>query len=200
MKNLILASKSPRRRTLLLEAGLDFEIKSMLTKESYPEKLSPHQVAEYIAEKKGEALWQSLSGEEKDESIILAADTVVVLDARILGKPTSEAEAIAILGALSGREHSVITGVHILSSERKRSFSVKTTVFFRPLSDTTIKHYVTHFKPFDKAGAYGIQEWIGLVGIEKIEGDYYNVVGLPVGAVLECLKADFPDDAARIKD
>ena len=193
MKHLILASRSPRRKALLTEAGLTFQVRSVDTEERFPEDMPVGEVAAYIAKGKAEALWQTLSSEQQAQSIILASDTIVVLGSTVLGKPKDTDEAKAFLQLLSGRKHEVITGVCLWSVAGQHQFSVKTNVYFRPLTDEQIAYYVRQYKPFDKAGAYAIQEWMGMVGIEKIEGDYYNVVGLPVAAVLAALKSFCPE-------
>lgn len=193
MKHLILASQSPRRKQLLAEAGLTFRVQPAATDEQYPKSMPVAEVAVHIAKGKAEALWQILDPGEQEQSIILASDTIVVSGSRVLGKPKDADEAMAFLKLLSGREHEVITGVYLLSASGRHHFRTKTKVYFRPLTDVQIAYYVRQYKPFDKAGAYAIQEWIGMVGIEKIEGDYYNVVGLPVGEVLAALKSFCPD-------
>lgn len=193
MKQLILASKSPRRKQLLEQAGITFMIKTIPTDETFPEEIQPEAAAEFIAAEKATALWATLSEEEQNQNVILAADTVVLLENRILGKPAQELQAVSFLKDLSGKAHEVITGVCILDKSGKKQFSVLTKVYFRNLTEEQILFYIRNFKPFDKAGAYAIQEWIGLIGIEKIEGDYYNVVGLPVGEVIKALHEYFPE-------
>lgn len=191
MKKLILASQSPRRKQLLSESGIEFLVRSVPTEEHFPSSLNPKKVPEFIAENKAKALWEKLSEVDKNKFVVLSADTIVVLGNHIFGKPKDEAEAISTLKALSGKQHSVITGVCILAENEMQQFSVQTKVYFRELSNQQITFYVKNYKPFDKAGAYAIQEWIGLIGIEKIEGDYYNVVGLPVGEVIKRLPTFF---------
>ena len=174
---LILASQSPRRRQLLADAGIEFELAPRFEcEESFSEEMPAAEVAEYLANLKSEAYPESLG--EKD--ILLTADTVVIARNRILGKPADRAEAIAMISMLSGCEHEVVTGVTLRSAERVKRFSVSSKVRFRALSQEEIEYYVDTYKPFDKAGSYGIQEWIGYVGIEGIEGSFYNVMGLPV--------------------
>ncbi len=172
----MLASGSPRRQELLREMGIEFDV---VTKpgisEDYPEDLSAKDVPEYIACEKANAYTADL----KDGDILITADTVVVVDKQILGKPKDEADAKAMLKQLSGRTHKVITGVAIATTRGVNSFSVKTKVTFRNLTPDVIDYYVANYKPLDKAGAYGIQEWIGLIGIDYIEGSYQNVMGLP---------------------
>ena len=174
---LILASQSPRRRQLLADAGIEFELAPRFEcEESFSEEMPAAEVAEYLANLKSEAYPEPLG--EKD--ILLTADTVVIACNRILGKPADRAEAIAMISMLSGREHEVVTGVTLRSAERVKRFSVSSKVRFRALTQEEIEYYVDTYKPFDKAGSYGIQEWIGYVGIEGIEGSFYNVMGLPV--------------------
>ena len=174
---LILASQSPRRRQLLTDAGIEFELAPRFEcEESFSEEMPAAEVAEYLANLKSEAYPESLG--EKD--ILLTADTVVIACNRILGKPADRAEAIAMITMLSGCEHEVVTGVTLRSAEKVKRFSVSSKVHFRTLSQEEIEYYVDTYKPFDKAGSYGIQEWIGYVGIEGIEGSFYNVMGLPV--------------------
>lgn len=175
--NLILASASPRRRELLAQSGIRFTLAEKFEcDESYPASLPCNEVAQYIATLKSKAYPKPLA--EKD--ILLTADTVVIAENRILGKPTDRAEAIEMLTLLSGREHRVITGVCIKKATHTRCFSVESKVSFRNLSNEEIEYYIDNYKPFDKAGAYGIQEWIGYVAIEGIEGSFFNVMGLPV--------------------
>jgi septum formation protein len=178
---IILASKSPRRQELLKLMGLDFRIVLKGVDESYPAGLNPTEIAVYIAEKKAKAFDESTQGDE----LVLTADTIVCIDDMILGKPESEEHAFEMLTRLSGRKHEVVTGVAFLQNHRLYSFSEVTEVYFRPLNPEQIRHYISTCKPFDKAGSYGIQEWPGLVGIEKINGSYTNVVGLPTHRVYE---------------
>lgn len=180
----ILASKSPRRQELLKQMGLDFRVVLKDVDESYPEGLNPAETALYIAEKKADAF----SDFERDEAII-TADTIVCIEDTILGKPQNSEEAFEMLSLLSGRKHEVITGVCLRGHTRKRSFYERTEVYFNTLSHSEINYYIENYKPFDKAGAYGIQEWIGLTGINKIIGSYSNVVGLPTQRLYEELKA-----------
>lgn len=174
---LILASQSPRRRQLLADVGLEFTLVPRFEcEESFPDDLSAADVAEYLSNLKSEAYPEQLA--ERD--ILLTADTVVIACGRILGKPADREEAIEMIEMLSGHEHEVVTGVTLRSAERIRRFSVTSKVYFRTLAQEEIEYYVDTYKPFDKAGSYGIQEWIGYVGIERIEGSFYNVMGLPV--------------------
>ncbi len=182
MKKIILASGSPRRKQLLELAEIPFEIMVSNFDESFPEELAPLQAAIYIAENKALAVQEnSISG---NAQTIIAADTLVVLEEEILGKPTDRKDAIRILSTLSGKIHTVITGVCILSGQNKTLFATETEVEFLALGKEQIEYYVDNFKPYDKAGAYAIQEWIGAIGIKSIKGDFYNVMGLPVSRVV----------------
>jgi septum formation protein len=163
-------------------AELEFDIIIADVDETNPPGMPGHLVPEHLAKKKAAAIEQQVH-----DAIIIAADTVVLLDDDILGKPKDEADAIAILSRLQGRMHQVVTGVSMQKGNQQHSFSVTTEVYFRPLTQAQIQHYVANYRPYDKAGAYAIQEWIGMVGIEKINGDYYNVMGLPIGDVVKAL-------------
>lgn len=175
--HIILASNSPRRRELLAGLGFPFEVRVMDgIDESYPEDLPVSEVALYIAGKKAAAYRQTIANDE----LIITADTVVIVGDEILGKPTSESDAVRMLQELSGRTHQVTTGVCLLTSESESRFDVTTDVTFKTLTDEEIGFYVSQYKPFDKAGAYGIQEWIGYIGVTGLHGSYYNVMGLPV--------------------
>jgi septum formation protein len=156
--------------------------------ETNPAGMPGEQVPEHLAKKKADAVSHLIN-----DAIVIAADTVVLLDHHILGKPTDAQHAKIILSQLSGRMHKVVTGVCIRKAGKEVSFSTTTEVYFRPLTDAQIDHYVSHYKPYDKAGAYAIQEWIGVTGIEKINGDYYNVMGLPIGEVVKILSREFSD-------
>lgn len=180
----ILASQSPRRKQLLQELGLPFTIEVRSVVETYPETLSAKDTAIFLAEKKSTAF----PIEEIPENVILIfADTVVAADDEILGKPKDHTQAVEILKKLSGKSHQVITGVFLKARNQQRKFGVSTKVMFKELTDIEIDYYVENFKPFDKAGAYGIQEWIGVAAIQGIEGSYFNVVGLPVHELYEQL-------------
>jgi len=180
---LILASRSPRRRQMLEAAGFTFQTVVYDVDESFPEKLPPRKVAEYLSRKKADAYPGEIGGQ-----LIIAADTIVLNSAEeILGKPGSEMEARHMLSGLSDGRHEVITGVTLKSKEKAESFSEKTEVYFKKLLEWEIDYYIENFQPLDKAGAYGIQEWIGLIGVKKISGSYFNVVGLPVQKVYEHL-------------
>ncbi len=182
---LVLASASPRRRELLLQIGAQVRIASTKeVDESYPGNIAPEDVAPYISAKKAHAYADSI---ESGETLI-TADTVVICEGCVLGKPHNEHEAVEMLRQLSGRTHSVVTGVTIMNGERCRTFGVTTEVDFAPLSDSEIRYYVEKYRPLDKAGAYGIQEWIGYIGITGIRGDYYNVMGLPLQRLYTELK------------
>jgi septum formation protein len=184
MQKIILASQSPRRKQLLEWAEVPFEIIVKETDESYPATLAIADVPVYIAKNKALAIKVSV-----DISIpILAADTVVVLNDEIIGKPKDRADAVHILSKLSGQKHKVITGVYILSGENEIAFADITEVEFHSLTQEEIEFYVDKYRPYDKAGAYAIQEWIGVVGIKSINGDFYNVMGLPVSRVVQALK------------
>ena len=183
MASYILASQSPRRKQLLEWAEIEFEIIVANTDESYPPGLSPAEVAVHIAKEKAEAVRTKATGK-----VIIAADTIVVLDDDIIGKPVDRTDAINILTRLSGQTHYVITGVAIVSDNKEETFSDTTEVLFHSLTKEQIEFYVDKYQPYDKAGAYAIQEWIGVVGIKEIQGDFYNVMGLPVSRVVQALK------------
>ena len=183
---IILASNSPRRKELLNQLGLDFEVRVMKgIDESYPDNLPSKDVAEFIASKKSSAYLIA------SDELLITADTIVVVGQDILGKPHDREDACRMLREISGKTHHVITGVCIRTAAKQSRFSVSTDVRFKNLSDGEIVFYVDHFKPYDKAGAYGIQEWIGLVGVESISGSFYNVMGLPVQRIYEELTASF---------
>jgi septum formation protein len=184
MASFILASGSPRRKQLLEWAEVDFEILVQPTDESFPAHLSPAEAAVHIAAGKAAAVQNFL----KTPYPIIAADTIVVLDGEIIGKPKDREDAIAILKKLSGSTHTVITGVVVCTAEKQVSFSDATEVEFHPLTEQQISFYVDKYKPYDKAGAYAIQEWIGVVGIKRVSGDFYNVMGLPVSRVVQKLR------------
>lgn len=181
-KSIILASKSPRRSQLLQQAGFKFTVKARSIDESYPAAMIPEKVAPFLAEKKAIAVQDFL---EKSSDIILTADSVVLLDNKIYEKPKDYTDAVRILSALSGNAHQVITGVCLMSKEKKKVFSGVSTVYMDPLSPQEIEFYIKTYQPYDKAGAYAIQEWIGLCKISKIEGTYANIMGLPVDLVYQ---------------
>ncbi len=172
---LVLGSKSPRRKQLLSEMGYSFEIRTKDTDESFPDDLHYELVPEYIAQLKAEALIDELANDE----VLIAADTIVVLDGEVIGKPSSAENAIELLTKLSGRTHQVISGVWVGNRTKHLTQRVITSVTFVELSLDEIKQYIETHKPFDKAGSYGIQDWIGLIGVKSIKGSYNNVVGLP---------------------
>ncbi len=181
---IILASRSPRRQQLLYELGLDFDVVIKDFDESFPEGLEGRSIAEYISHQKA----VSFRGELEDRDIVITADTVVWCNNILLGKPRDYSDAAFMLGAISGNTHEVITGLTLLSNSRERTFSVSSKVTFDPLSSEEIDFYIEKYKPYDKAGAYGIQEWIGLIACSSIEGSYFNVVGLPVRTLYKELK------------
>lgn len=184
-RRLLLASHSPRRRELLTMLDLPFEIaESIEVDETYSPDMPVEDVPAYLSQKKGDAYCSQL----KEDEIVITADTVVIIDGKILGKPKDEADAIEMLKTLSGRSQTVVTGVSLTDSTHRHTFSVSTEVRFASLSDTEIRYYVEKYRPIDKAGAYGIQEWIGAIGIEGISGSFYNVMGLPVHRLYNELK------------
>jgi len=185
---IILASRSPRRQYLLKELGLDFEIIVTDVPESYPDTLTPVQIAVFLAGQKADAFDTSRMDKNM---IVIAADTIVSLQGEILGKPENYQEALTMLKKLSGKQHEVITGVCIKSRQKKSIFHVTSLVYFKELCNEEIAYYINNFRPFDKAGGYGIQEWIGYIGISKIEGSFFNVMGLPVKEVYEELLKNY---------
>ena len=182
---IILASNSPRRQQLLHEMGISFQVRVKPVDEVFPTELSKEAVAIFLCELKAKAF---LADEFEADELLITADTIVCLGDEILNKPNDREHAIEMLTKLSGRKHEVITGVCLRSKEKMTSFAVSTQVYFRELSKDEIMYYVDVFQPFDKAGSYGIQEWIGFVGITKIEGSYFNVVGFPTEKIFEALK------------
>lgn len=189
MESIVLASRSPRRKQLLEWAEIDFDIVTKETDESFPPEMPVEDVPVYIARNKALAVQQSdIYKRYESGNIIVAADTVVILENTIIGKPADEDEAVRILTRLSGKTHQVITGVAMLTDGQEVTFSDTTEVSFHDLSLNQINHYVENYKPLDKAGAYAIQEWIGVTGIKSIKGDFYNVMGLPVSRVVRELK------------
>ncbi len=190
-EKIILASGSPRRKQLLEWAEVPFEIVVRETAETYPADMAIGDIPVYIARQKALAVKAALSENNPSGTAdvpILAADTVVVLEDRIIGKPADKADAVRTLLALSGRNHQVITGVVICYGNREIAFQETTEVRFHPLSRDQIEYYVEKYQPYDKAGAYAIQEWIGVTGIAAVKGDFYNVMGLPVSRVVQALK------------
>lgn len=173
----ILASNSPRRKELLAGLGVDYEVRTLPdVDESYPETLKGADIPLYIAKEKADAYLGMMQPGE----LIITADTIVWLDDKVLGKPRDREEALQMLHDMSGRTHEVFTGVCLTTTEWQRSFAAQTEVRFSPLSEEEITYYVDKYKPMDKAGAYGVQEWIGFIGVENISGSYYNIMGLPV--------------------
>lgn len=182
--NIILASQSPRRKQLLTDLGYIFTQVSKDLDESFSADLPIKEVAEFLACKKADGFKDDLIAND----LLITSDTTVCLENEILNKAANASEAKLMLQKLSGKNHEVITGVCISSLEKRHSFSASTKVFFKDLSDAEIDYYIENFKPFDKAGAYGIQEWIGYIGVEKIEGSYFNVMGLPVKILHEAIQ------------
>ncbi len=180
-KSIILASKSPRRQQLLKELGIQFTVKSFDVEETYPGNLSKTEIPVFLAELKAKPFLVAL----KENELVISADTIVCLENEVLGKPADVDEATEILQKLSGKKHEVITGVSLLSKHKKTSFYAITDVYFKELTPDEINFYIENYQPFDKAGAYGIQEWIGYIGINHIEGSFYNVMGLPVQRLYE---------------
>lgn len=174
--HIILASKSPRRQYLLRELGIQFVIETKDVDESFPAHLQGEEIPLYLCNKKADAF----DGKLKEDTILITADTIVWINGHVLNKPADAEEARTMLRELSGNRHEVYTGVCLKSANKKIVFAVKTAVYFKELSEGEIEFYVSTYKPFDKAGAYGAQEWIGYVGVERIEGSYFNVMGLPV--------------------
>ncbi len=197
-RKIILASNSPRRKELLAGLDVPFEVKVLDgIDESYPDDLDAYDTAQYIACKKADAYRELLAGEGNEETVVLTADTVVIAppseaeggNAVVLGKPKDADDARTMLRLLSGKTHHVVTGVCLTTSHDQRQFSVTTEVTFKQLTDSEIDYYIANYRPFDKAGAYGIQEWIGYVGCTGLKGSYYNVMGLPVQRIYEELNA-----------
>lgn len=183
--NIILASNSPRRKELLNGLNIPYEIKTLPDiDESYPDSLAGEDIAIYIAEEKANAYLDQLD----DNTLLITADTIVLLDGKVYGKPLDETDAKQMLRDLSGKTHQVITGVCITTKDKQVSFGVSSEVRFSKLDDDEIEYYVSNYKPFDKAGAYGVQEWIGYVAVEYISGSYFNIMGLPVQRLYRELK------------
>ena len=183
--HIILASNSPRRRELLSGLGIDYEVKTLPgIDESYPSTLSGEEIPLYISREKA-AAYRALIG---PDDLVITADTIVWLDGKVLGKPRDEADACRMLRALSGRVHEVMTGVTLTTRLFQKSFAVTSRVEFASLTEEEITYYVEHYHPLDKAGAYGVQEWIGFIGVRSLEGSYFNVMGLPVQRLYQELK------------
>ena len=184
--DIILGSNSPRRKQLLEQSGIPFRVLGKQTSEDFPKSLSPEEIVLFLSKNKSKAYTEELSAKN---TIVITADTIVISDGEILNKPSDAAEAEKMLRSLSGKTHEVYTGVTISSNSDSTCFFDKTLVSFAKLSKEEITYYINNFKPFDKAGSYGIQEWLGLIGIDRIEGSYHNVVGLPVQKVYAVLKS-----------
>lgn len=185
---LLLASKSPRRKELLKQLGLDFQVVLQDVKEDFPEEMQKQEVSTFLAKKKATAIRSELSD---DNTVIVASDTIVLMGDVIYHKPKDKADAIRILSELSGKAHKVITGVCLMSKEKCVTFSDTATVFLAPLTMKEIHFYIDNYAPYDKAGAYAIQEWIGLAKVEKIEGTYNTIVGLPTQKLYQKLVDEF---------
>jgi len=184
--HIILASKSPRRQELLRGMGVDFEILTKETPENYPNDLPLDEVPKYLSLQKSLAFNDD---ELPGDYLLITSDTVVICEGEILGKPKDREDATRMLQLLSGKTHHVVTGVTVRSAAKTESFAVRSNVTFADLEQEEIDYYIEHCKPYDKAGAYGIQEWIGYVGISGLEGSFYNVMGLPTRKLYQCLKA-----------
>lgn len=182
---IILASKSPRRLQLIKQMGFEVGVRTINVEEVYPKEIPYNNIAEYLAQKKAEGF--NISN-IKEKEILLTADTIVFIDNKPIGKPKDREEAISFLQNLSEKEHKVITGCCLKTKYKTSTFSVCTNVFFKKLSQEEIEYYIDKYQPYDKAGAYGIQEWIGSIGIEKIEGCFYNVMGLPTTELFKQIK------------
>lgn len=183
--NIVLASKSPRRQELLKGIGVDFSILTKEVDESYPSRLPLIDVAPFLSLKKAKAFEDT---ELPDNYMVITADTVVIVENEILGKPKDKDDAIRMINQLSGKVHKVVTGVTVHTKEKTKTFSVTSKVTFEKLDNQEVEYYVDNFKPFDKAGAYGVQEWIGYIGVSNVEGSYYNVMGLPTQKLYKVLK------------
>ncbi len=177
----ILASKSPRRQFLLTELGIPFELVTKEVDESFPDHLEKDEISLFLARKKADAFERELD----EMTIVITADTIVWVNNHVLNKPENEEEARVMLRELSGNKHEVYTGVCLKSSQKEIAFAVRTVVYFRELTEGEINYYISTYKPFDKAGAYGAQEFVGYIGVERIEGSYFNVMGLPVKELYE---------------
>lgn len=184
-KKVILASKSPRRQELLKGLDIDFEVRTKDTNESFPDDMQAIKVSEYLAQKKADAF----KGEIAPNELLITADTVVIIDGTILNKPTSKIRALDMLSRLSNKTHQVVTGVCLASQNKTTSFHTITEVTFKELSCDEMNYYIKKYQPFDKAGSYGIQEWIGYIGVTAIKGSYFNVVGLPVHALYDEIRS-----------
>ena len=185
-KKVILASKSPRRQELLKQLGVEFEIQVLNIDEAYPPEISPFDVPEYLARLKGDPY----NGKVAKNTVVITSDTVVIYQNRILGKPNDKTDALSMIQELSGKEHYVVTGVCLQFYNRKISFSNSSKVTFDKITEDEARFYVNKFEPLDKAGAYGIQEWIGQAKIQKIDGCYYNIMGLPLNKLYNALSKE----------
>jgi septum formation protein len=179
--NIILASKSPRRKQLLKELGINFKTEILEVEEIYPKDMKINEIPEFLSTLKAKPFEKSID----DQTLVISSDTIVCCNENVLGKPQNYDQAFSMLRQLSGKPHQVITGVCLLSKEKKITFSSITTVFFKYLTDEEIEYYIKNYQPYDKAGAYGIQEWIGHIAVERIEGSYFNVMGLPIQQLYE---------------
>ncbi|MEO9802282.1 MAG: Maf family nucleotide pyrophosphatase [Reichenbachiella sp.] len=186
MQKLIVASNSARRQQLMRDAGFQFDVHVLDVDESLDETIAANDAAEFLAEKKNRA-YRSVFANE----IILTSDTIVIANDNILGKPKNEAEAYRMISSMSGKSHEVISGVCISGHDREISFSDITVVQFENLTEEEIRYYIKNYQPYDKAGSYGIQEWLGMIGIQSIQGSFYNVMGLPIHKVYQILRSDF---------
>ena len=183
--NIVLASKSPRRQELLKGIGVDFTILTKEVDENYPQRLPAIDVAPFLSLKKAKAFEDA---ELPDNYMVITADTVVIVENEILGKPKDRDDAVRMMNLLSGKVHKVVTGVTVHTKEKTKTFSVTSKVTFETLDNQEIDYYIDNFKPYDKAGAYGVQEWIGYIGVSNVEGSYYNVMGLPTQRLYKVLK------------
>ncbi len=183
--NIVLASKSPRRQELLKGIGIDFSILTKEVDENYPQRLPAIDVAPFLSLKKAKAFEDA---ELPDNYMVITADTVVIVENEILGKPKDRDDAVRMMNLLSGKVHKVVTGVTVHTKEKTKTFSVISKVTFETLDNQEIDYYIDNFKPYDKAGAYGVQEWIGYIGVSNVEGSYYNVMGLPTQRLYKVLK------------
>jgi septum formation protein len=181
---IILASKSPRRQQLLSDLGLKFTVQSMDVKEEFPAGLGMTEIPVFLAELKADAFRAQM----KNNQLVITADTIVWLDGKVMGKPKDYSDGFKMLSDLSGKKHEVVTGVCLLSKTKKIAFNTVSDVWFKNLAEDEIHYYLENYKPYDKAGAYGIQEWIGYVGVNRIEGSFFNVMGLPIQDLYEHLK------------
>lgn len=186
MQKLIVASNSARRQQLMRDAGFQFDVKVLEVDESLDDRISPNEAATFLAEKKNSA-YRAIFNDE----VILTSDTVVIADNKVLGKPKDEAEAYRMISLMSGQSHEVVSGVCISDGHHEISFSDVTKVQFEKLTSEEINYYIKNYQPYDKAGSYGIQEWLGMIGIQSIQGSFYNVMGLPIHKVYQILKSEF---------